>query len=562
MKYYNLFILIAGLLLGTPSKVFGQDAGGERCAVHLDKSFYVNGEVIWYKLYLPAALANGNPAIKVKLLDDQGRTVHYAFLKTKERSFVESYYKIPFDFPTGMYHLVFTANKSAGREPVLLAEIPVPVYNDNPQQSASPTMDIAAQAPESGASELPDALQVTLEVEKDRINRREPVRVSVRITDRAGRPVRAHLSAAVTDWELANHSVYDRPTVRMGPPVSGENAAGLDTTLYAKMKVMDNTGTPLQANVLGVFFPESLSLGYAKSDADGFSFVELPDFRDSKNIQLLGYSKETEEISVRLLEEEIPLTSTPLVFNEQIEEYLTLSRRRKKIFQHRTALEFQFEPEPVSRQVSLPDPDVVVNIQDYESFDNLAIFFREVLTPLRFRMQEDSTYYAAISNPGAQNNNYFLAGAPLFIIDGKVTRNADFIARIPPDQVLKAAIYNRRESLRKYFNVFGNSGVVVITTSIPDIDIPEEDAEDILSIKGLHPDAGFPVFHPEQVENDPHRAFFRPQLYWNPDLETDNDGRTSFSFHQSDDLSTFRIEVVAQTEDGKMGRGTVEYEVQ
>ena len=558
--HYRLIFAAAGFWGWVMTAGYGQAPGAGRIVVHLDKSFYVNGEVIWYKVYLPAEFGGEHPALKVELLDGAGTTMHYSFLKTRGALYAHGHYKIPYDLQSGLYYLVFLASEPGGLEPVQLAEVAVPIYNDEVRSPFTAAAGGQPWSPATAAGSLPATLQVALSVGQDRVQSRGPVRATVSVRDGAGRPVRANLSVAVTDWELAGTAVCGGPTVHVGADIDQGTAPRLDTAVHAKVRITDAAGNPLQANVLGVYSAYGRQLTFAKSDPAGFSYVALPDFPGSQPVQILGYYKETEEIKVELLEEEVPVGPAQLLMNEGIEAYLELSRRRKKIFQHRTALEFELEeglppPNPV-----VLEPDMTIHVQEYQSFDNLGTFFKEVGSPLRFRKRDDH-YWAQVSNPGAQNKNYFLPGSPMFIIDGKVTRNADFVARMPPDEVQKVELFFRRDGLRRHFNVFGNGGVVILTTSIPDVDIPEADADDQLFVNGLQADAAFPVFRPGQEGAGARQAFFRPQLYWNPVVETDDAGRAAISFHQSDDLGIFRIEVVAQSGDGAIGRAVLEYEV-
>ncbi|MDX1939486.1 MAG: alpha-2-macroglobulin family protein, partial [Saprospiraceae bacterium] len=122
------------------------------------------------------------------------------------------------------------------------------------------------------------------------------------------------------------------------------------------------------------------------------------------------------------------------------------------------------------------------------------------------------------------------------------------------------AVYYNFDKLFENFSVIGSNGVVYITTK-SSILIPEEEENNIFKINGLQYPAAFPEFHPNQVGKDLHQPFFRPQLYWNPKVETDDKGQAALTFFQSDDISTFRIEVVAQSEDGSIGIGRKEYVV-
>ncbi|MCB0636750.1 MAG: hypothetical protein KDC54_09050 [Lewinella sp.] len=55
---------------------------------------------------------------------------------------------------------------------------------------------------------------------------------------------------------------------------------------------------------------------------------------------------------------------------------------------------------------------------------------------------------------------------------------------------------------------------------------------------------------------------FRTRLYWQAGLQTNSDGRLFLPFRQSDEQSTFRVEVVAQDADGHRGRASITYRVE
>jgi len=199
-------------------------------------------------------------------------------------------------------------------------------------------------------------------------------------------------------------------------------------------------------------------------------------------------------------------------------------------------------------------------MKNYTRFDNIAIFFKEVLAPLKFREEKDGTYSAKMYDPKGKKFNLDFDGNPLFIVDGKLTRGGNYIAKLDIDKVEYVELYAKPEVLQKNFNILGRSGVAVIKTKIRGLKVPELDEADIFKINGLQAKAAFPTFNVDQVSNDKYQPFFRPQLYWNPNINLSN-GNASFSFTQSDDLGTFTIEVVVQTADGQYGYTLKDYEV-
>ncbi len=55
------------------------------------------------------------------------------------------------------------------------------------------------------------------------------------------------------------------------------------------------------------------------------------------------------------------------------------------------------------------------------------------------------------------------------------------------------------------------------------------------------------------------RNDFRPTIYWNPNVETDENGNATVEFYNSDDLTTFKVTIEGITEDGKIGNNTHTY---
>ncbi|MEM9847015.1 MAG: hypothetical protein AAF847_03935, partial [Bacteroidota bacterium] len=277
-----------------------------------------------------------------------------------------------------------------------------------------------------------------------------------------------------------------------------------------------------------------------------------PPFYGVRPVQFIGYQFEHMEIGVDVDQRQLPPIEQPLIYTEAVKSYLALSQQRKKIFQLYQSLENKIEPDKIDLDILNLEPSTTFIIDEYESFEFMHSFFGELLTPLKFILQKDSTYIATMSNPtGRLSANTTLSGTPLFIIDGKLTRDADFVARLDMDYIQKVELMFKPDNLRKKFKAIGRSGVVKITTNLRDIPMAEKDAADLFTISGLQPNAEFPVFDANTVDSK--QPFFRPQLYWNPTLKSDKNGKAKLSFYQSDDISSFVVRVVVQGENGAYG---------
>ena len=80
MRIYLVLFFLAWTLFCQP--LSGQALQPDRYLVHLDKSFYVTGEVIWFKLYLPKAHQGQGFTLRVALFNPKGEVASYFFLPT------------------------------------------------------------------------------------------------------------------------------------------------------------------------------------------------------------------------------------------------------------------------------------------------------------------------------------------------------------------------------------------------------------------------------------------------------------------------------------------------
>ncbi|MBK7870522.1 MAG: hypothetical protein IPJ74_07500 [Saprospiraceae bacterium] len=376
------------------------------------------------------------------------------------------------------------------------------------------------------------------------------MQANIIVKDKNGKPMKANLSVAVSDWALTGSEVLNQATVQEGYPLG---TTAFDDHIYSRTKL---AAEKLNENLIGIYAAQDWQMFYASPDKEGTFFIAMPHFYGDKTIQFLGYPNP--DINIQLEEPIKSAPAVPLVYTEGILKYLQLSQQRKKIFQLYKTLETNLNNEKADEEIEPIQPDRTIRTEEYESFEDIATFIREISSPVAFTLDRKKNLYSArMYNPAAQT---FYPNDPMFIIDGKVTRNADFAARLKLNQIEQIDLYYNFDKLFENFLVIGSSGVISITTK-SGVLIPEEEEKDIFKINGLQYPAAFPEFRPEQVNNNAHQPFFRPQLFWNPSVETNEQGQARLQFFQSDDISTFRIEIVAQSEDGTIGVGKKEYVV-
>ncbi len=534
---------------------------GQSTSLHLDKAFYVNGEVMWYKLYLPTSFSGHEVAIKASLHEADGDELQYTFHQSAGETSIDGYYKIPFDLKTGWYQLSFQTLEESSREPVQLAVQSFPVYNDNDARTLEPQMEELAVASEE-ESPYPGGLRVSLTLAEEQPPTRSQNTLTITVTDASGQPVAADASLAVTNWTLVEPAMGGYSGVNEGAAGVSAEPASLLSQVYKRIQVIDSTGAPRIASVIGTWSGQENKMYFSsRTNQEGVSLLKQPDFTGQKTVQYLGYDKEIEDIRTREIPNQLPAIQRELLVTPGLLNYLQKSQQRKKIFQYYKQLEFDLKIAPQQLEKVILKGNQTFVVSEYEAFDNFATFFQENLSPLRFgEDRANNKYTTYMYNPRNNRNNKRLPGRPLFIVDGKATRDADFVGRLDLEQVETVHLFFRPENLRDQFNVMGANGAVAIEmTGGDEVQLPSADEANRYRISGLQRAASFPAFNPNDIPAN--QPFFRPQLFWEPSVTIGADGTGTVSFYQSDARDSFRVEVMVQDAEGRRGYQTLIYEV-
>ncbi|MEZ4989545.1 MAG: hypothetical protein R2824_04010 [Saprospiraceae bacterium] len=515
-------------------------------AFHLDKAFYVNGEVIWYQLYLPAGFREHDIMLKLSLRDNSGKPVEENFLDTRGGTTVNGYFKLPYDIAPNVYHFLVMATESASKKRVKLGEVAVPVYNDlddswkdKPSVSVPSTENVALKG-----------LQLDIQLADSGIKKRGEVSAGIKVTDASGRPVAAELSVSVRDENLA-HTAGTIKNITI--PVEIDPAT-LDNDIYINGRLLGPDGQARTGITIGAFASDDRTSYYADTDQEGRFALHLQQFTGDKPLQFVDLQGASFRIE---LDDQISLDAYPAVqYTEDVKNYLEWSRSRKMIYQLYQTVEAGLQIESPVTETPEMEPDMHIRLKDYASFADLYTFLLEVSTPLKLRKDEEGGLYARMFNPDPRVR-VFYQQSPIFIVDGKITRNVNFLQQLDIEKLEVIDEFFDFQRLINYFGKIGSNGVVIVQTSIPNLQLPESEEAGIFSIRGLLP-KGKVI----QVEDPaPHRPVFKPQLYWSAGEETNAQGQFRLQFPHTDDLGTFIIEVVAKDKDGRMGTVTTSYRV-
>lgn len=522
-----------------------QLAANSACYVHLDKSFYCVGEDIHFNLYLPLDFKQHDVSVKVVLLDTKGDVKATFFRKNELSSQVSGRYRIPYSLSPEMYYLQFMSADVTTKSEVLFAEVAVPIYNF--LENIIPTNAEKIDGPKPAADLESAGLSIEINMPDD-ISSRADVNGRIQITNANGQAVKSEISVSVVNEDIGGHSVLGGSSIVSGKTIPSNLAPNLETQMYAKGRLINADSQPIQANIVGAFSTLENRFLFTKSDENGVFFLDIPTFEGSKPVQMIGYHVDHENITVDKTNNYTVQNPQPFYFNDKIKEYLELCRIRKKLEQHFEVVD-KVDPLEMTYDMNALKPDATYDIREYEAFKTFAGFFKEVLTPLRFREKKD-IFEAYMYDPTERRaSKKYYQGKPVFIVNGMVTRDGNYIANLSTDKIEKVDLFFSPKALRDQFNAFGRFGVVRIIANDPSLKVPDSELEDILMVHGVDGDL------PASSSVDLPMGFpdLRPQVYWNSGLETSSTGEMSFEYQQPDDEGTYTVVVVARDEKGNIG---------
>jgi len=523
-----------------------------KCVVHLDKSFYVTGELIWYKLYLPPSMKDNNAAIKTSLVKQNGSTVGDHFNFSNGETYVTGYFKLPFDLTSEVYTLVFSATRKKNELEELLAEIFIPVYNDLEDEGPDQLMDVSDLESYNNGVMANQNLRVTIKLDKEVYIAREKVNAQIEVRDTNGNPVVANISVSVTDAELTDHDNKGNTLYQGNSILSDYNREPFIENIFIMGSSLRTDGEINSNKIISVYENRKNIIHLTLPDlSTGKFLMEFPKFYNKKSIQFLPL--DLTDLDLRIIHGKVNKKhSKKLYYSQSIKNYLKLSRQRKKIFRRYQIQESNIEPKEYNSEVKAFKADKSYDLTQFTSFENIASFLTEVSTPLTMRKKNGFFEGNMFMNTGAKHSSYNAKDPPIYILNGYLTRNSDFVGNLSMDVVDNIAMMNNPRNIHEEYKLFGTAGVVEVKLKSNSINLPKSDLDNVFTISGLLPETDFPVFDPGEIGHNEYLPFFRPQLFWNGNLKSDNNGKLTIEFYQTDDVSTFIINVVVQAADGSI----------
>jgi hypothetical protein len=295
--------------------------------------------------------------------------------------------------------------------------------------------------------------------------------------------------------------------------------------------------------------PSQNRIYYTTSAVSGEFQLLIPEFYGEQTLQYIGAFSDSTSME---LDKPVNIDSSPdLIYTESVVEYIKSSRVRKIIYQLYNRVENATSYE-IPKITEMAAPDRLFKASDYP-FESMLSFCKELSTPLKFVKNKLSEDNFKMFNPESRN---FYFGNPLFIVNGQLTKDVEYLSKLDFQSIDEIGLYYDNQRLSDNFGFAGFSGVVIVTSKEGNLGVPVDPSTQVFQLSGIQPN----ILDPQEIWTV-EEPVLKPQLVWEPTLDTNSRGHLEYSFQQSDDISLFQIEVVVQSEDGRRGVGKLEYRV-
>lgn len=545
-------ILCVVMGYGGGNFLYGQqllNAENNSCLIHLDKPIYVNGETIWYKIYMPQNLRQPSGVLKMHLCDKEGKIIRDHFLKLTDDGYAFGYIPIPYTLDTDIYHLVVNTYAQSGIKSFQLTDFPIPIYND----ANIPTIldDDNPEVVNNSAEPSEGVPNLKLKLDKSTYQTNEKISVNIQLTNAQNQSIRGNASISVRDKGLIDADNLGIPNIyvfnlNLSPDTE------LDKNIYLQASFVDSLNRLIFSGTLVGYIPSTAQILTPETDGLGVFSLPLPDLYGNHQLQWVdaknpsGVVKSKQFLRI--------FNHTALQYSANIIQYLHYSSERKKLYQLLGGIENEIQVTPLVFSSDSIGYNRKYVIADYDPFPDLPTFFQEILTPLKARRTRKGITYKMLNTDTRYKS--FYPDQPIFIVNDYVVTDSKVINRLNYQDVEYIEMYNEYELLISRFGALGLNGIVKIHTK-QDLSFLEDKLTNTFDIHTLQIPATFPKYE-DQPDYFPN---IRPQVYWNPQIEIGPNGLANFSFLHSDDLGDFEIEVVVQTEEGSIFRKCVDYKV-
>lgn len=305
-----------------------------------------------------------------------------------------------------------------------------------------------------------------------------------------------------------------------------------------------SNGDPLPDNSRIAFYMIANQVSFESwAYKDGEFLLLLPGFYGMDSIFYYGETENGDElfdIKIEWKSNSLDLNYINLDFEltDTDDQYATFSRKKRIIDSSYQYYQSKSKDSLlISSESKLPLGDASILLKDYANFSTMQEVVREILPFAFFRVRnKEQTVRVSLSKDMMLKST----GDPLFIIDGRPTKNTSEFLAIKPENVIKIDVVIKAEKLKPW-GFIGKNGFIVVTTKR---NFTQSQRYDL--IRGLNR----PIDFNKIVSSSAEIPNFRSLIYWNPYSKTNHNGARRHTFWLSDDPVDLLIVIEGITTSG------------
>lgn len=507
----RLFYLIVCLLI-VHGSVFSQTT-----SVHFDKPYYFAGEYVFYTL-CNDALVGDTIAAKVEL-EGASHILEPYFLSIADGC-AEGYVKLDYAISTGVYPLKIVVFAQDGFKEQVLANPLVHVYNDEDAEVAGESGMQASVEHSHGIEFIPDTYETGQEIN-----------CTITLPPMFGEDIH-RVSVSVRDQGLfADHmtTIHEE-----SEDISAEKRLQ-GIPFFGSREVV--TPGKIQNHLLFAFNAQDMVFDGTGVDLNTEEFnLELTPFTDKREIIFLDYLDRDISISERAESVKPRLALSHPLMDPAIAQHLQIHREEKQINRMFTQVSLLVSPDSLVQQSSVPAPVHLIDVQNYDVRGTSVDLLKEILLSLKFRRTAKDEYRARMMYLRNGITKLFTR-PPLFLVNNLGTRDGNYIAHLPLQDIGYFKIYSDYEVLED-LSTMAFGGMVYVDMLDPNFDLPSELALPSKILQGMQ----VPLQYPVSLKPRQQAPAVSGLLFWHPHLKH-RDGQVQLRFHAADVATDYLVEV-------------------
>jgi len=545
---------LAGSILLLMVFVFRAEGQRQECFfIQFDKSFYISGETIWFKVYL----LNDSSEVKsrilhVDLISHQNETIVRQKLLIDNGTSNGSI-TLPLDSEEGYYRFRAYTHYNLNFKPVFIYETTIPIYQPDKEDFLHSDQIIMAKTHLSGAA------GISIVSDKEIYKPRDSLTISLQINGSDDTGGAGNFSISVVPLEITSHEFQSHNHSECGEGnLSRDQLIAPERSLFLEGKLQDpKTKINVTSALVSIYMDKTSQLREGSS-WEGNIKVLIPDYWGPGIFQILNHDPRHPSVLEFIAESgskfespyyniDLPVR-TPIVI-----KYMDQLEKRRKIIE---LFDLYKSQEIKYSKVSAIKPDAVYRMKDYKQIFSLEQFINEAINNVRVRTI-DGVKTVRLFN--REKGNLF-EDHPWYIVDGFFTFDEKEILNIQYTDIIEIRLYAKTSTITENFERFmSGNGVIEIVTRDVKFTRKLKNNPNVVEIDGFSLQQSFS--NTLRLTESKTTPDLRGVIYWSPNVLTNEQGQGQITIPLSDDTGKFAIVVVGTTNFHKPVTGYSTFEV-